>query len=155
MALVVGAGRLPLSPLIPPLGVGRGLGGSHCRRTIARGVPSPRLFLPSHLVRQLEELGGGLGLLGGDLLEHAIVPHVAAECINGRMGRYAGDGVVDLAETLYVRAKGLVVLSLHSVQVRLHSWAGICALEVRDEPLAQSSQEWIESGGWVMSQPRT
>jgi hypothetical protein len=53
------------------------------------------------------------------------------------MGWYAGDGVADLAETLYVQAEGLVVLSLHSVKVRLLPAARVCALEVRNELLAQ------------------
>jgi hypothetical protein len=136
MALVIGTGRFPLASPISPLRARGRLGGSRSRRTGARRVPGPRLLLPGHLVRQLEELGGGLGLLGGDLLQHAVVPHAPPERVDYRVCGDARYGVADLTEPLYVRTEGLVVLPPHSMQVRFFPRAGICPLEVCDELLA-------------------
>jgi hypothetical protein len=112
MAFVVGAGRPLLSPLLPPL-VASGKLGRGCGCAGAGGVPGPGLLLASHTVRELKELCGILGLLGGYFLEHAVVPHAPPpplrECIDDRMGGYAGDGVAHLAETLDVLPEGLIV----------------------------------------------
>src|SRR5512141_1581938 len=73
----------------------RARGGRSCH-TGTGGVPGPCLLLASHTVRELKKLRSGLGLLGGDLLEHAVVPHAPPERVDHRVCRDARYGVADL-----------------------------------------------------------
>jgi hypothetical protein len=110
------------SPLLPPGWLG----------SARRGLCSP-----SALVRQADERGHILDVVGGELLQHLLIPYALVKCNHYRSIGDTRNGIVNLREPLDEGAQGFPWPLLDGVEIGLVTRPSLGALEVGHELAAQ------------------
>jgi hypothetical protein len=91
---------------------------------------------PSALVHQAEEHGHILDVVGGELLQHLLIPYPVAKCNHYRSIGDTRNGITNLREPLDEGAQGFPWPLLDGVKIGLVTWPSIGALEVGREMVA-------------------
>jgi hypothetical protein len=101
------------------------------------GVPGMALCSPGALVCQAKERRDILYVMGGELLQHLLIPHSLVKCIHNRSIRDTKNGIVNLGEPLDEGAQGFPRALLDSVGIGLVARPSIGTLEVGRELAAR------------------
>jgi hypothetical protein len=101
------------------------------------GVPGASLCSLGALVRQAEERGNILDVVGGKLLQHLLIPCSLAKCNYHRSIGDTSNGITNLGEPLDEGAQGFPRALLDGMEVGLVARPSISALEVGRELAAQ------------------
>jgi hypothetical protein len=101
------------------------------------GVPSTALCSLGALVRQVEERKDILDVVGGELLQHLLIPYSLMKCNHHISIGDTRNGIANLRESLNEGAQGFLQALLDDVEVDLVARLSISALEVDCELAAQ------------------
>jgi hypothetical protein len=101
------------------------------------GVPGAALRSLGALVRQAEERRNILDVVGGEPLQHLLIPYSLAKCNHYRGIGDMRNGIVNLSEPLDERAQGFPWALLDGVEIGLVTRSSISALEVGRELATQ------------------
>jgi hypothetical protein len=101
------------------------------------GVPGAAFCSPSALVRQADERGHILDVVGGELLQHLLIPYALVKCNHYRSIGDMRNGIVNLREPLDEGAQGFPWPLLDGVEIGLVTRPSLGALEVGHELAAQ------------------
>jgi hypothetical protein len=101
------------------------------------GVPGAAFHGPGALVRQAEERGHILDVMGGELLQHLFIPYPLAKCNHYRSIGDTSNGIMNLREPLDEGAKGFPRPILDGVEISLVTRPGVGTLKVGRELAAQ------------------
>jgi hypothetical protein len=126
VAIDAALGLCPSIGLAPPL---RHLGDW--------GVPGVALWSLGALVHQAEERRDILDVVGGELLQHLLIPYSLAKCNYHRSIRDTRNNIANLGEPLDEGAQGFPWALLDGVEVGLVARSSISALKVGFELVAQ------------------
>jgi hypothetical protein len=85
------------------------------------------------LVRQAEERGHILDVVGGELLQHLLIPYPLTKCNHYKSIGDTRNGIVNLREPLNEGAQGFPRALLDGMEIDLISRPSISALEVGRE----------------------
>jgi hypothetical protein len=91
---------------------------------------------PGALVHQAEEHGHILNVVGGELLQHLLIPYPVAKCNHYRSIGDTMNGIANLREPLDEGAQGFPWPLLDGMKIGLVTWPSIGALEVGREMVA-------------------
>jgi hypothetical protein len=89
------------------------------------------------LVRQVKERRNILDIVGGELLQHLLIPYSLAKCNHHRSIGDMRNGIVKLRELLGEATQGFPRALLDGVEVGLIARPGISTLEVSHELATQ------------------
>jgi hypothetical protein len=89
------------------------------------------------LVRQAEERGHILDVVGGELLQHLLILYSLAKCNHYRSIRDTRNGIANLREPLDEGAQGFPQALLDGMEIGLVTRPSISTLEVGCELVAQ------------------
>jgi hypothetical protein len=98
------------------------------------GVPGMALRSLEAHVRQAEERRNILDVVGGELLQHLLIPYSLVKCNHHRSIRDTGNGIANLREPLDKGAQGFPWALLDGVEVSLIAWPSISTVKVGREP---------------------
>jgi hypothetical protein len=101
------------------------------------GVPSTTLYSLDTLVRQAKECRDILDVVGGELLQHLLIPHSLVKCNHNRSIGDTRNGIANLGEQLDKGAQGFPRVLLDDVEISLITRPSTDALEVGHELAAQ------------------
>jgi hypothetical protein len=118
------------------LGPGAGLALPLCHLG-GWGVPGVALCSLGTLVRHAEEHRHILDIVGGELLQHLLIPYSLVKCNHYRSIRDMRNGIANLREPLDEGAQGFPRALLDGVEIGLVTWSSISALEVGCELVVQ------------------
>jgi hypothetical protein len=100
-------------------------------------VPGTAFRSPGALVRQAEERGQILDVMGGELLQHLFIPYPLAKCNHYRSIGDMRNGIANLREPLDEGAQGFPRPLLDGVKIGLVTRPDVSALKVGRELVAQ------------------
>jgi hypothetical protein len=89
------------------------------------------------LVRQAKERRNILDVMGGELLQHLLIPYSLVKCNHYISIGDTRNGIANLREPLDQGAQGFLRALLDGVEIGLVTWPSIGALEVGRELAAQ------------------
>jgi hypothetical protein len=101
------------------------------------GVPGATFRSPGALVRQAEERRHILDVVGGELLQHLLIPYPLTKCNYYISIGDTRNGIANLREPLDKGAQGFPRALLDGVEISLVTWPSIGALKVVRELAAQ------------------
>jgi hypothetical protein len=119
------------------LGPSAGRGALPLCRLGGWGVPGAAFRSPGALVRQAEERRHILDVVGGELLQHLLIPYPLAKCNHYRSIGDTRNGIANLRESLDEGAQGFPRPLLDGVKIGLVTRPTVDALEVGHELVAQ------------------
>jgi hypothetical protein len=96
-------------------------------------VPGVAFRIPDALVRQAEERGHILDVVGGELLQHVLIPYPLAKCKYYRSIGDTRNGIANLREPLDEGVQGFPRALLDGVEISLVTRPSISALKVGRE----------------------
>jgi hypothetical protein len=101
------------------------------------GVPGMTLHSLGTLVCHVEERRNILDVVGGELLQHLLIPYSLVKCNHHRSIGDTGNGIANLREPLDEGVQGFPRALLDDVEVGLVARSSISTLEIGHEQVAQ------------------
>jgi hypothetical protein len=100
-------------------------------------VPGAAFCSPGALVRRAEECEHILDVVGGELLQHLLIPYPPTKCNYYRSIGDLRNGIANLREPLDEGAQGFPLALLDGMEIGLITRPSISALEAGRELVAQ------------------
>jgi hypothetical protein len=101
------------------------------------GMPRAALHCLGALVRQAKERRNILDVVGGELLQHLLIPYSLTKCNYHIIIGDMRNGIVNLREPLDEGAQGFTRALLDGMEISLFAWLSIRTLDVGRELVAQ------------------